>query len=427
MHQLLALTIFAAAFWCIATERFDKVATVLVAAALIALTGVIPGDEVFYDPHAGIDWNVVFLLLGMMIIVGVVKQTGLFDCLAIWAAKRSRGDPFRLMVLLMTITAVASPILDNVTIILLIAPVTIVVCDRLRLPAQPFLIAEVLAANIGGAATLVGDPPNIIIGSRAGLSFNDFLIHMAPAVAVIFALFVVFTRFLFRAHLRDRAADVTAVLALEERHAITDPRLLRRSLLVLAGVVVGFGLHTVVHVAPSIVALLGAGAMLLVADLEVGTVLREVEWGTLVFFMGLFVIVAGLIHTGVVDRLAAVAVGAFGDDPVLSSAALVFGSAIAGAFIDNIPYTTTVAPVVEELVAQAPDHATGQALWWSFAFGADFSGNGTAVAAGANVVALGIARRAGHPITFWQFTKYGVVVTALSTTLAWLYVWVRYF
>ena len=248
LAPVLALAIFVVAFWFIATERADKVKTVLVAAGLMTLLGLTPGVEIFYSEHEGIDWNVIFLLLGMMVIVGIIKQTGLFDFLAIWAAKRSHGNPFRLMVMLMIITAVASPILDNVTIIMLIAPVTIVVCDRLRIPAQSFLIAEVLASNIGGAATLVGDPPNIIIGSRAGLSFNDFLVHMAPAVAVIFALFVVFTRWLFRAHLRHNSDHITTVMALQERRAITDPHLLVRSLLVLGGVIIGFGLHSILHI-----------------------------------------------------------------------------------------------------------------------------------------------------------------------------------
>ncbi len=198
-------------------------------------------------------------------------------------------------------------------------------------------------------------------------------------------------------------------------------------MLVLAAVVLGFGLHSVFHIAPSIIALLGAGAMVLISDLDVGDILREVEWGTLVFFMGLFVMVAGLVHTGVIDRIGDAAVTAFGDNPLLASATLVFGSAVVAAFIDNIPYTTTMAPVVEGLVAETPNPVHGQALWWSFAFGADFSGNGTAVAASANVVALDIARRAGHPITFWTFTKYGILVTALSTTLAWTYLWARYF
>lgn len=424
---LLALTIFVVAFWFIATERADKVKTVLVAAGLMALLGLIPGEQVFYSEHEGIDWNVIFLLLGMMIIVGVVKQTGLFDFLAIWAAKRSRGNPYRLMVMLMLITALASPVLDNVTIILLIAPVTLVICDRLRIAPQPYLIAEVLASNIGGAATLIGDPPNIIIGSRAGLTFNDFLIHMAPIVALIFILFVAFTRVLFRTDLRDGTIRTDEVMALQERRAIKDTKLLVRSLVVLNLVIVGFALHSVLHVAPSVVALLGAGAMLLVTDIDVAEVLPEVEWPTLVFFMGLFVMVAGLTHTGVIGALGSVAESAFGDNWFGAATALLFGSSIFGAFVDNIPYTATMTPVVESMVGQTPDPGTGQALWWAFALGACFSGNGTAIAASANVVAIGIAARAGHPISFWRFTRYGIVVTLLSTVLAWVYVWLRYF
>ena len=427
LAPVLALTIFVVAFWFIATERADKVKTVLIAAALMALLGLIPGERVFYSEHEGIDWNVIFLLLGMMVIVGVIKQTGVFDYLAIWAAKRSRGKPFRLMVMLMLITAIASPLLDNVTIIMLVAPVTLVVCERLRIAPQPYLIAEVLASNIGGAATLIGDPPNIIIGSRAGLTFNDFLVHMAPAVVVIFALFVVLTRVLFRADLRAHDVNLQQVMALQERRAIKDTRLLIRALAVLALVIVGFGLHSVLHVAPSIVALVGAGAMLLVTDIDVTDVLPEVEWPTLVFFMGLFVMVAGLVHTGVIDTLGTAAASAFGDNWFLAATALIFGSAILGAFIDNIPYTATMTPVVEGMVAQTPDAETGRALWWAFALGACFGGNGTAIAASANVVAIGIAQRAGHPITFWKFTKYGIVVTLWSATLAWAYVWLRYF
>lgn len=427
MAPVLALTIFVGALWFIATERAHKVKTVLVAAALMAVLGLIPGEQVFYSEHEGIAWNVIFLLLGMMIIVGVIKQTGVFDYLGIWAAKRSRGKPFRLMVLLMLITAIASPVLDNVTIIMLIAPVTVVVCARLGIDPRPYLIAEVLASNIGGAATLIGDPPNIIIGSRAGLSFNDFLAHMAPAVIVIFALFVVFTRLLFRTALRTDEVHLGKVMALQERRAIKDTRLLIRSLVVLGLVIVGFGLHSVLHVEPSIVALVGAGTMLLVTDIDVAEVLPEVDWSTLVFFIGLFVMVAGLVHTGIIEAVGTAAAAAFGDNYFLAATSLIFGSAILGAFIDNIPYTATMAPVVEGMAAQAPDPGTGRALWWAFALGACFGGNGTAVAASANVVAIGIAARAGHPITFWQFTKYGIVVTLMSATLAWGYVWLRYF
>lgn len=431
MHSLLApmaaLAIFVTAFWFLATERANKVKTVLVAAGLMTVLGLAPGAKVFHSEHEGIDWNVIFLLLGMMVIVGVVKQTGVFDFLAIWAAKRSRGKPFRLMVMLMLVTAVASPVLDNVTIIMLVAPVTLVVCDRLDIAAQPFLIAEVMASNIGGAATLIGDPPNIIIGSRAGLTFNDFLVNMAPAVAVIFVLFIVFSKLLFRKELRSNHMRLDEIMAMQERRAIKDTRLLAKSMAVLSLVIVGFCLHSVLHVAPSIVALLGAGTMVLVTNIDVADVLPEVEWSTLVFFLGLFVMVAGLVHTGVVEWFGDAAVSMFGDDFFLAATGLLFGSAVLGAFVDNIPYTATMTPVVEEIAAQSPDAETSRALWWSFAFGACFSGNGTAIAASANVVAIGLAQRAHHPISFWRFTRYGIVVTLLSTLLAWIYVWLRYF
>ncbi|MBF9133448.1 ArsB/NhaD family transporter [Plantactinospora sp. S1510] len=427
MSAVIALVIFVVAFFFIATEKADKVKVVLIAAAAMTVLGLAPGADVFFSEHEGIDWKVIFLLLGMMIIVGVIKQTGVFDFLAIWAAKKSSGRPYRLMVMLMVITAIASPFLDNVTTIMLVAPVTVVVCNRLHIPAQPYLIAEVLASNIGGAATLIGDPPNIIIGSRAGLTFGDFLVHMAPIVVVIFAVFVVFTRVLFRKSFQYNPEHVAAVMALQERRAITDVRLLVRCLIVLGLVVVGFGLHSVLHVDPSVVAMVGAGTMLLVSKMDVSDVLHEVEWPTLVFFMGLFVMVSGLVHTGVITTFGEWVIDQVDGNFFAAATALLFGSAILGAFFDNIPYVATMAPVVEGLVAEAPDPGTGQALWWAFALGADFGGNGTAVAASANVVAIGIAARTGHRISFWQFTKYGIVVTILSTVIAWLYVWLRYF
>jgi Na+/H+ antiporter NhaD/arsenite permease-like protein len=423
----IALGLFVVAFFFIATEKIDKTIVVLVGAGAMLALQLAPGSEVFFSKHEGIDWDVIFLLLGMMVVVGVIKQTGVFDFLAIWAAKRSQGRPYRLMVMLMLITAIASPFLDNVTTIMLVVPVTVVVCNRLGIKAQPYIIAEVLASNIGGAATLIGDPPNIIIGSRANLSFNDFLIHMAPITVIVFAGFVLLTRFLFRRSFEHDPARVAEVMALDERRAITDFGLLWRCLSVLAVIIAGFALHTVLHLEPSIVALLGAGVMLLVARADLQTTLREVEWPTLVFFMGLFVMVSGLLHTGVIEAIGTWSVGVVGNDYFAAATALIFGSAVLGAFFDNIPYVATMTPVVEELVAGVPDPDTGQALWWAFALGADFGGNGTAVAASANVVALGIAARTGHPISFWQFTRYGIVVTVLTTIAAWAYVWLRYF
>lgn len=427
MTAVAALAIFVVAFFFIATEKVDKVKVVLIAAGLMTVLGLAPGADVFFSEHDGIDWNVIFLLLGMMIIVGIIKGTGLFDFLAIWAAKRSKGRPYRLLVMLMVITAVASPFLDNVTTIMLVAPVTVVVCNRLRIPAHPYLIAEVLASNIGGASTLIGDPPNIIIASRAGLTFNDFLVHMAPIVVAIFIAFVLLAWVLFRKSFRYNEQYVAEVMSLDERKAITDANLLVRCLIVLGLVIIGFTLHSVVHVEPSIVALVGAGVMLLVSRVEVSDVLAEVEWSVLVFFMGLFVMVAGLGHTGVIESIGTWAADAIGDNYFVAATSLLFGSAVLGAFFDNIPYAATMAPIVEGMAAGAPDPDTAQALWWSFALGADFGGNGTAVAASANVVAIGIAARTGNPISFWQFTRYGIVVTLLSTLMAWVYVALRYF
>ncbi len=427
MTAVAALAIFVVAFVFIATEKADKVKVVLIAAGAMTVLGLTPGAGVFFSEHDGIDWNVIFLLLGMMIIVGVIKGTGLFDYLAIWAAKRSKGRPYRLLVMLMAITAVASPVLDNVTTIMLVAPVTVVVCNRLRIPAHPYLIAEVLASNIGGASTLIGDPPNIIIASRAGLTFNDFLVHMAPIVVVIFIAFVLLARVLFRKSFTYDERYVAEVMSLDERKAITDPALLVRCLAVLGLVIVGFMLHSVVHMEPSIVALVGAGVMLLVSRVDVGEVLDEVEWPVLVFFVGLFVMVAGLGHTGVIEKIGVWAADAVGDNYFAAATSLLFGSAVLGAFFDNIPYAATMAPIVEGMAAGAPDPTTAEALWWSFALGADFGGNGTAVAASANGVAIGIAARTGNPISFWQFTRYGIVVTVLSTLMAWVYVALRYF
>jgi len=423
---VLAIAVFLIAFGFIVSERVSKVTVVLAAAAAMAVLGLIPGTEVFYSEHAGIDWNVIFLLFGMMVVVGVIKQTGLFDYLGIQAAKLSHGRPYRLMVLLMLITAIASPIIDNVTIVMLIAPVTIVVARRLGISPIPYLIAEILASNIGGASTLIGDPPNIIIGTRAGLTFLDFLIHMAPIVVIVFIGFVFLTRFLFRKSFEFHPERVAEVMALDARAAIVDARLLVRSLIVLGLMVVGFFLHAFVHIEPAIVAMLGAGAMLLVARNVATEAFREVEWRTLVFFMGLFVMVAGLVHTGVIGAIGTWAAEAVGDDWFLAASSVLWGSAAFGALFDNIPYVATMTPIVESVVSGAPP-LEGQAIWWAFALGADFSGNGTAIAASANVVTIGIAARAGYRISFWEFTKYGIVTVILTTAAAWLYVWLRYF
>ena len=421
-----AALIFVAAYVLLATEKVHRTKVALVGAGLMLVLRISDADKAFFDERTGVEWNVIFLLLGMMIIVSVLRRTGVFEYVAVWTAKRTRGRPYRLMVTLCVLTATASALLDNVTTVLLIAPVTFLVCARLGLRPAPYLIAEVFASNIGGTATLVGDPPNIIIAAKADpdLTFNDFLVNLTPIVLVLMVAFLLLCRVMFRrdfVHDPDRAA---AVMRLDEKEAITDRGLLIKALGVLVLVMLTFVLHPVLHYEPSIVALLGAGLLLLITDVDVTDVLREVEWPTLVFFAGLFVMVGGLVQTGIIDSLSRslgdLTQGRLG----LATIGLLGGSAILSAVVDNIPYVATMSPIVADLVHQ--QGAGGDVLWWALALGADLGGNATAIGASANVVALGIAAREGHPISFWEFTRYGLIVTAVTVALCVPYLWFRY-
>jgi Na+/H+ antiporter NhaD/arsenite permease-like protein len=363
----------------------------------------------------------------MMIIVGILRRTGVFEYTAVWAAKRARGSPLRVMVLLVLITATASAFLDNVTTVLLIAPVTLLVCERLDISPVPFLIAEVFASNIGGAATLIGDPPNIIIGSRAGLTFNDFLVHMAPIVVVEVAVFALVLPWLFRGSFTVDPERAAGVMELNEREAIQDSRLLVKCGVVLVAVFTGFVGHSVLHVEPSVVALLGAGVLVLVSGTKPKQYLASVEWETLLFFAGLFVMIGALVKTGVIGELASLVTDATGGDALTAVMLILFGSALLSGVIDNIPYVATMSPLVADLSQSIDNPVHAEALWWSLALGADFGGNLTAIGASANVVVLGIALRAGSPISFWEFTRKGAVVTVLTVGLAAPYLWLRYF
>lgn len=424
---IFALTVFLIAYLLIATERINKVKAALGGAAIIAAAGIAGADDMFYSRETGIDWNVLFLLLGMMVIVGVLRRTGVFEYTAIWASKRAKGSALRVMILLALITAGASALLDNVTTVLLIAPVTLLVCERLGVKPVPFLLAEVFASNIGGAATLVGDPPNIVIASRAGLSFNDFLLHMTPLVLIVLAAFLALLPLLFRGSFTVEPERVAEVMSLNEREAIRDVRLLMECGIVLALVFVAFITHSIIHVEPAVAALLGAGTLIVITGIEPEHYLDSVEWETLLFFAGLFILVGSLVKTGVIRQLARLAGEATGGNPLLAAMAILLISAVLSGIIDNIPYVATMSPVVADLAANIANPVHSQALWWSLAAGADFGGNLTAVGASANVVMLGIAARDGHPISFWEFTRKGAVVTILTIAIAAPYVWLRYF
>jgi Na+/H+ antiporter NhaD/arsenite permease-like protein len=423
----ISVAVFTVAYVLIATEKIHRVAAALGGAAVMLLIGATDAHHAFFAEETGIDWNVIFLLLGMMLIVAVLKRTGAFEYLAIWAVKRAKGRPFRVMTILVLVTAVASAMLDNVTTVLLIAPVTFLVCERLAVPVAPFLIAEALASNIGGTATLVGDPPNIIIASRGGLTYNDFLIHLGPIVALLIVVFVGLCRVLFRRAFHTDPERVAQVMALRERDAIRDPRLLALSAAVLALTTAAFALHTVLHLEPSVVALIGGLGLLAVSRLDATDVAKDVEWPTLAFFAGLFVMIGALVETGVIGSLSTALTDAVEGRMLLASMVLLWGSAVLSAIVDNIPYVATMSPIVADLVNAEGNTDQSHVLWWALALGADLGGNATAVGASANVVILGLAERAGKPISFWEFTRYGLVVAAVTVAVCVPYLWLRYF
>ena len=426
MSAVLAVAVFVVVYALIATERVPRVVAALAGVAAVFALGITGADEAFYSHETGIDWNVIFLLLGMMLVVAGLSRTGLFEFLAIWSAKRTHGRPYALLVLLATMTAVASAVLDNVTTVLLVAPVTLLVCDRLRLDPIPYLIAEVLASNIGGTATLVGDPPNIIIGSRADLSFMDFVVNLGPIVVIVMVAFLALSRWVFRGAFTFDPEAAASVADLDERQAITNPRQLVRGLVILGLVLVGFVLQRQLGIDPSIVALLGGGAMMLAIPGSTEDYIKQVEWETLVFFMALFVLVGALVEVGAIDSVATALADAVEGSATAASFGILGGSAVLSAIVDNIPYVAAMTPVVDQLATSDPALNPDNALWWSLALGADLGGNATAIGASANVVVIGIAKRYGHPISFWTFTRYGLLVTVVSVALCVPYLWLRY-
>jgi Na+/H+ antiporter NhaD/arsenite permease-like protein len=425
--MVIAIAVFVIGYALIASDRLNNAVIALTGAAIVIALGVVESGDVFYSRETGIDWDVVFLLFGMMVIVGVLRQTGVFEFTAIWAAKRAGGNPLGIMILLVVVTGLASALLDNVTTVLLIAPVTLLMCDRLAINAAPYLMAEVFASNIGGAATLVGDPPNIIIASRGGLSFNDFLIHTTPIVVLVMVVFVAMLPRLFRGSFDADPDRVAGIMSLNERDAISDARLLIKCGVVLLLVFAAFLTHTTLHIAPSVVGLLGAGVLILISGLERSDYLASVEWDTLLFFAGLFIMVGALVKTGVINHLAHMAADATGDNAPLTVMLILAVSAPVSGIVNTIPYVAAISPIVVELAAAVPDPAQSHALWWALVLGGDFGGNLTAVGASANVVMLGIARRADNPISFWDFIRKGAIVTAMSIVLSAAYLWLRYF
>jgi Na+/H+ antiporter NhaD/arsenite permease-like protein len=418
LEAAVGLAIFVVTYWAIATERLHKTLAALAGGVAMVLLGIVSQDQAF----AEIDLNVIFLLAGMMILAGIIRKTGMFGWIAVRAARFAGGEPYRILVVLSVITAVASAFLDNVTTVVLVGPITLFLAARLGMNPFPFLVSEIIASNIGGAATLIGDPPNILIGSAADLDFGAFLLNMAPLSAILLVVYLVAARWLFRDLLVADPELSAGFLALDERTMITHPALLRRSLIVLGLTLGGFLVHGALHLEPATIALAGAVVLMVVARESPDDVLREVEWPTLFFFIGLFMLVAGVIEIGVIDAVASAIMEVTGGALVGTSLLVLWVSAGLSGIIDNIPYTATMIPVVEQLAGGQPNDA----IWWALAIGADLGGNATIIGASANVIVAGLAAREGHPITFGAFLRYGLPVTVGSMLIATVYVWIRY-
>jgi Na+/H+ antiporter NhaD/arsenite permease-like protein len=415
----IAGAIFVVAYIVIATERFDRTVVALLGGLTVIVLGII--DQ--HDAFLAIDLNVIFLLAGMMVMAGAIAQTGLFEWLAVRSVRISDGHPLRLLIILSVVTAVLSAFLDNVTTVVLMTPITISVSRRLGVAPMPYLVTTILASNIGGTATLIGDPPNILIGSAAGLDFVDFLVHLAPVTLVVFAAYLVIVVLIFRGHLKVPSEQREAAVEATESVAITDPRLLARYLIVATLTLAGFLLHSLLGLEAATVALAGATLIMLIGRLNSHEALGHVEWSTLFFFVGLFVLVEGVVHVGIIDAIATALADATGGDAGLASIGLLWFSALASAVVDNIPYTASAIPIVEQLIASGlPEDA----LWWSLALGACLGGNLTIIGASANIVVANQAAREGFPIRFMQFLRYGAVVTLASLVISSVYVWLRY-
>ncbi len=419
MDVFVAGAVFVLVYAAIATERVDRTLVALLGGLLVVALGILPQEQAF----AAIDLNVIFLLAGMMVIAGALGRTGFFEWLAIRALRLSRGEPFRLLIALALLTAVLSAFLDNVTTVVLIAPVTLSIAATLEISPYPYLISQILASNIGGTGTLIGDPPNILIGSAAHLDFAAFLANLGPVVLLVLLAFIVTMRVAFRGALQLPDERREAILELRAEEALRDRRLLGRALVVAALTIVAFLFHSIIGLEPGTIALLGATVLMLVGGLDPHETLREVEWSTLFFFVGLFILVQSIVSVGIVGGVADALARAAGGHLGVTALVLLWLSAIASAVVDNIPYTASAIPVVERLIQ---DGLAGPPLWWSLALGACLGGNLTIVGASANVVMANIAARSGYPIRFGQFLRYGVVVVVESLVISSLYLWVRY-
>jgi len=423
--------LFVVTYALIVTDRLNRAVIALSAACLMILGGVLTQQAAF----EGVDFNTLGLLTGMMVIVGITKNSGIFQYLAVWAAKRVKADPWGILVMLAVVTAVLSAFLDNVTTVLLVVPVTLLITDELKINPYPYLFTEIFASNIGGTATLIGDPPNIMIGSAVGLSFNDFLVHLAPITFVILPLTLLPVYLIWGRGLRTTPENRRRVMNYREQDAITDRRLLRQSLFVLALILTGFVFAHDVGLQPATIAMTGAALLLVLDNLPrsvdkqsaaVHRAFCEVEWVTIFFFIGLFIVVYGVETTGLLDLVAHRVLELTGGDRAVTAISILWVSAVASAIVDNIPFVATMIPLIESMGPSLGGAEQLLPIWWSLALGSCLGGNGSLVGASANLIVAGFAERAGQPIRFLPFMLMAFPLMLLSIAVSTIYVYLRY-
>ncbi|HVN95652.1 MAG TPA: ArsB/NhaD family transporter [Syntrophorhabdaceae bacterium] len=433
----IATAVFLLAYALIIYEKIHKTIIALFGAALLIVLGIVTQEEAFSSVDIGIDWNVMFLLISMMVIINIMKPTGAFEYLAIKSAKIAKGRPFLILAIFASVTAVVSAFLDNVTTVLLIAPVTVLICKDLKLDVVPFLITEALASNIGGTATLIGDPPNIMIGSKAQLGFMPFVHHLTPVIILVMIAFIVTIKFVFGRRFVVHEDQRASVMAMNEKEAIKDPVLLKKSVAVLAVTITGFVIHETLGLQPATVALFGASLLLLISGIKrPHHLFAQAEWSALFFFMGLFIIIGAVVKVGLIQWMSIQVLALTQGNLLGTSMIVLWFSAFASAFIDNIPYVATMNPLIINMAHQLWPNLSGTALlhhpdlmpmWWSLSLGACLGGNGTAIGASANVVVVGIAEQMGRPISFKRFMLYGMPLMIESVIICALYIWLRYY
>ncbi|MCI8468368.1 MAG: ArsB/NhaD family transporter [Eggerthellaceae bacterium] len=417
--QIISIAVFVVALGLIMSDKVNRALVALVGAVVLLGLHIVTFEQALTH----VDFNTLGVLMGMMMFVAVVKLSGVFEFLAVACARLAKGDPWRVMLLLVLLTATLSAFLDNVTTVLLVGPMTLTLCRLLDVDPVPFFLTEIMASNIGGTATLIGDPPNIMIGSAAGFTFLDFILNDAPAVVLILAVMLAAFYLLYGRRMAVEPEALDAIMALDPADYIKDRRLLVVSAIMTALVVAGFMLHGTLNLESSVVALAAAGVILLVSGRGIEYALSQVEWVTLTFFLGLFVIVGALTETGVIDLLANALIGLTGGHVFLTMLVLLVGSALVSSFLDNIPFVATMIPILLAMGASGMDVTP---LWWAVSLGACLGGNGTIIGASANVVLADISRQNGHNITFAQYLRVGFPLMLLSVAVAALYLVVRF-